>query len=410
MKTFLHLLIPVGILLLMGCNSSQKQTQTEPPAEISWRHFSTETADLAPPNEGNQQTASLVADLDKDGTNDFVITERTAAPSVVWYRKNGDTWERQAIDTTALRIEAGSTYTDIDQDGDIDIVFGGDAGSNQIWWWENPFPDYSPDIPWKRRLIKNGGANKHHDQMFADVDGDGREELIFWNQQGLKLMLAEIPENPLEAETWELHTIYTWSNETEPPQRGRYPGWKSVNEHEGLARIDMNGDGKIDIVGAGRWFEHTKEYDFTVHTIDEGYAFTRSLAAQFIHGGRPEVILVAGDGVAPMMFYEFQDGQWVGKTLIDSIYDGHSVTLLDFNKDGNWDVFNAEMGLGKSPNPKARVMLGDGKGNFEEKILLEGYGLHESLLVDLDGNGSPDILGKPYTWKAPRLDIWLNEN
>jgi len=29
-------------------------------------------------------------------------------------------------------------------------------------------------------------------------------------------------------------------------------------------------------------------------------------------------------------------------------------------------------------------------------------------MVDLDGNGTLDILGKPYNWNTPRLDIWLN--
>jgi hypothetical protein len=29
-------------------------------------------------------------------------------------------------------------------------------------------------------------------------------------------------------------------------------------------------------------------------------------------------------------------------------------------------------------------------------------------LVDLDGDGDLDVLGKPYTWSAPRVDVWLN--
>ena len=29
--------------------------------------------------------------------------------------------------------------------------------------------------------------------------------------------------------------------------------------------------------------------------------------------------------------------------------------------------------------------------------------------ISLDGDGDYDILGKPFKWKAPRLDIWLNE-
>ncbi len=401
----------IGLLILLwACTQTKQQASSESEKEPApqWTHLSTTQGDLEPPNIGNQQTASLVADLDKDGINDFMITERTEAPSVVWYRRTPEGWDRYVVDDEPLHIEAGSTHYDIDGDGDEDVVFGGDGQSNQVWWWENPYPEFDPVQPWKRHLIKDGGVNKHHDQLFGDFDGDGKQELVFWNQNGMQLVLAEIPENPREAETWEMHTIYTWSDASEIPQRGKYPGWKKVNEHEGLDEADMNDDGKIDIVGAGRWFEHIEGYTFKVHTIDESYAFSRSLAAQFISGGRPEVVLVAGDGVAPLMFYTWNGNSWDAKTLTDSIYDGHSISLVDFNDDGNLDIFNAEMGLGNSEHPKARVFLGDGTGNFTIEEVLTDYGLHESVMTDLDGDGDLDILGKPYTWKAPRLDIWLN--
>ena len=32
-----------------------------------------------------------------------------------------------------------------------------------------------------------------------------------------------------------------------------------------------------------------------------------------------------------------------------------------------------------------------------------------SLVADLDGDGDLDILNKPYNWKVPRVDVWLNE-
>ena len=32
--------------------------------------------------------------------------------------------------------------------------------------------------------------------MFADVDGDGKSELVFWNQGAMSLMLARVPADP----------------------------------------------------------------------------------------------------------------------------------------------------------------------------------------------------------------------
>ncbi|NQT02085.1 MAG: VCBS repeat-containing protein [Planctomycetes bacterium] len=378
---------------------------------VNFKHLSTVNGDLPAPNNGKQQTSSIVCDIDKDGVNDFVITERTKAPSVVWYRRASNGWTKYVIENQPLHIEAGADFFDIDADGDPDIVFGGDWQNNKVWWWENPYPNYGPKTPWKRREIKNFGARKHHDQIFGDFDGDGRTELVFWNQGGCKLYIAEIPKNPKKAKSWQCTEIYSWSSDSEMEQRGTYPGFKSINEHEGLAKADIDGDGRLDIVGGGRWFKHNGKTSYTPNIIDAGYAFSRSAAGQLIKGGRPEVILVVGDGQAPLMIYEWKKGTWVSKILIEEIDCGHSLSLIDFNDDGNLDIWVAEMRLsGRNPDSKNLILLGDGKGNFETIQVSSGIALHESRIADLDGDGDYDILGKPYGWQTPRLDIWLNQS
>ncbi len=325
--------------LISCCFASQKPNTT------SFKHLSTVNGDLPTPNAGKEQTSSIVCDIDRDGINDFIITERTKAPSVVWYRRASNGWTKYVVDNKPLHIEAGSHFYDIDQDGDIDISAGGDWQNNKVWWWENPYPDYSPKTPWKRHEIKNFGARKHHDQIFGDFDGDGRTELVFWNQGGCKLYIAEIPENPKKAKSWQCTEIYSWSSDSEMEQRGTYPGFKAINEHEGLAKADIDGDGKLDIVGGGRWFKHKGQSSYTPNIIDAGYAFSRSAAGQLIKGGRPEVVLVVGDGWAPLMMYEWKKGTWAGKKVIEEIDCGHSLDLLDFNSDGNLDIWVAEMRL-----------------------------------------------------------------
>jgi hypothetical protein len=64
---------------------------------------------------------------------------------------------------------------------------------------------------------------------------------------------------------------------------------------------------------------------------------------------------------------------------------------------------------GGNPEAKTRLLLGDGKGGFKTLIVDQGYDLHESKIADLDGDGDFDILGKPYNWLTPRLDVWLNQ-
>jgi hypothetical protein len=379
---------------------------------IKWKHLSTVNGDLAVPNAGRQQTSTIVCDIDKDGVNDFVVSERTEAPSVLWYRRGKSGWTRYVVDDEPLHIEAGGEFHDIDGDGDLDIILGGDWQSNRVWWWENPYPDFASGKPWKRREIKNFGGTKHHDQVFGDFDGDGRIELVFWNQGSRKLYVTEIPLEPLKARSWKCTEIHSWSSDSEMEQRQTrpYPNFKAVNEQEGLAKADIDGDGKLDIIGGGRWFKHIRDTHYEENIIDAGYTFTRSAAGQLVKGGRPEVVLVVGDGWAPMVMYEWKKGTWISKELIPEVDCGHSLAIVDFNADGNLDIWVAEMRLyGKNPDARNMILLGDGKGNFETMIISRGIALHESKIADLDGDGDLDVLGKPYNWETPRLDIWINE-
>jgi hypothetical protein len=362
-------------------------------AAVNWQRKSTTTGDMPVPNEGEQQTCCVLADIDNDGIQDFVVGERTHAPSVVWYKYNGKGWDRHVIDDTKKRPEAGGDSWDIDGDGDRDIVLGQDASGNSIWWWENPNPDFSK--PWVCRSIKKSGSSKHHDQTFGDYDGDGRAEFVTWNQRAKKLLLYDIPANPKSTEPWSAKTIYSWS---------------SGREREGFPSIptDIDLDGKVDIVGGGRWFKHQGGTNYDEKVIDENMAFTQCAAGQLVKGGRPEVVFSPGDMNGDAKWYKWNGTRWISHTLRHVIH-GHTCEIRDVDGDGNLDIFIGEMGKpGAGDDAKLYIWYGDGKGGFEETVAAEGQGIHEGKLADLDGDGDLDILLKPYNHNSPRLDVLLN--
>lgn len=375
-----------------------------------WKLISSKTGDLPAPNPGLQQTSCTVFDIDGDKVNDFVITERTAAPGVVWYRRGNTDWTRYVLDSGITFIEAGATFADIDGDGDLDFAAGGEAKSNEVWWWENPSPRFDPEVPWTRRTIKKSGARKHHDLMFADIDADGRLELVFWNQGGALLMSARIPPDPKSSTEWPLSVIYAYSSDSEMQQRGTAPTWKRPNEHEGLAFHDIDGDGLGDIVGGGWWFKRPPDGRFLPHPVDGSYHFSRSAAGQLKQGGRPEIVLVVGDGTGPLNWYEWIKGVWIAHRVAD-VDNAHTLAIVDFDGDGNLDIFWAEMRL-KSANPQSKtwLFLGDGQGNFRETVIATGLDNHESKIADLDGDGDLDILVKPFNHETPALHILLNQS
>ncbi len=376
--------------------------------QVTWEHITSKTGAIAAPNEGKQQTSAAVADFDNDGINDFCITERTMAPGVVWYRRIKNGWKRYVIDESVTFVEAGTIAFDVDGDGDMDIVAGGESKTNQVWWWENPFPDLDKVKSWNRYLIRNSGGNKVHDQMTGDFDGDGNDDLVFWAQGDQTLYFTRIPSNPKDLSAWKLIPVYKYYKDGQMEQHGTYPSFKGTNEHEGLAQADIDGDGVQDIIGGGRWFGYLGNDKFSSNTIDEAYTFSRCAAGQLVAGGRPEVILVVGDGWAPMYMYEYQKNTWVKKEIVPGVSNGHSLAIVDFDGDGNMDIWNAEMTLNNNTGAINHILLGDGKGSFPGEIVVSrGIDLHESEIADLDGDGDYDILGKPYDGDAPRIDIWL---
>jgi hypothetical protein len=375
--------------------------------QIRWEHISSATGAIEVPNKGKQQTSAAAADFDKDGINDFCITERTSAPSVVWYQRTEKGWKRHIVEDAICFIEAGTIAFDVDNDGDMDIIAGGESKTNNVWWWENPYPDFSKPA-WPRYLIRNSGGNKVHDQITGDFDGDNKPDLVFWAQGDQTLYFTRIPEDPYEQGNWKLIPVYKYYSDSQMEQHGSYPSWKRTNEHEGLAKADIDGDGVQDIAGGGLWFKYLGNDKFSYNLIDAAYTFSRSAAGQLVKNGRPEIVLVVGDGIAPMYMYEYQKSTWVKKEIVPEVSNGHSLAIVDFDGDGNNDIWYAEMTLGGYKEAVNRILFGDGKSNFKrDMIISRGIDLHDSEIVDLDGDGDLDILGKPYDGDAPRLDIWL---
>jgi hypothetical protein len=144
--------------------------------------------------------------------------------------------------------------------------------------------------------------------------------------------------------------------------------WQGGAEHEGLAKADIDGDGKLDIIGGGRWFKHTGGTTFTSEIIDDNQRFSRAAVGQLKEGERPQVVFVAGDAVGPLKWYEWSGDQWIGHSLLtNDVNHGHSLDIADMDGDGHLDIFVAEMRLnGGNPDAKMWIFYGDGAGNFTE--------------------------------------------
>ena len=378
--------------------------------EIKWVHLSSAKGDLPVPGKSNQQTGLLAVKLDKTRATGFVLSFRVRGPALVWYRPVSHDWKRYVIEKDFLTVEAGGAAYDIDGDGDLDIVFGADAQNNQLWWWENPYPDFDPAVSWKRHIIKDSGANQYHDQIFADLRGTGKPQLAFWNQKAKVLFLAEIPADPGNSGPWPLETIFSGQAGEGVDNAAKYA--------EGIDAFDVDGDGRLDLLAGNYWFKYEGGHRFK--PIKVGAIGGRIKAGRFKPGKHAQIVIAPGDGSGPLKFYESNGdpadpASWVGRDLLGrDMVHGHTLDAGDIDGDGNLDIFAAEMAKWtRNPKPDypgatAWILYGDGHGNFRKTVLVTGDGWHEGKLADVDGDGDLDLINKPYTWEAPRIDLWLN--
>ena len=80
-----------------------RDTFADPP----WKHLSSANGDLPVPQTSDQQTGSVVGDIDKDGHTDFVITNRRKGNAAIWMQNTAQGWTQHIIDPGPLNIEAG---------------------------------------------------------------------------------------------------------------------------------------------------------------------------------------------------------------------------------------------------------------------------------------------------------------
>lgn len=351
-----------------------------------------------PEGNGAMNLLCLVGDINNDGFNDVVIAPRNG--KLVWFENNGtkEGWEKHLIDEIE-NLEAGGVLYDLTGNGYLDLIIGGDYKSDELSWWENPGPGQGR---WKKRLIYKTGATQFHDQIIGDITGDGKNSLVFWNQNGKTLYRVPLPEDPGVSPWPDVEEIATGYSE------------------EGLAIADIDNDGQNELISGMRWYKYQKDGKWEINKFADDYVSTRVAVGDLNSDGQKEIVLAEGDA---HLFDKPEGGKlawfspgeniremWEEHILGEKMLDPHSMQLGNLSGNGNLDLFVGEMGIpDDSRIPRIMVFENDGDANFTRHIIDDEVSTHEAKLGDMQNKGVLDIVGKPLfepeQWK---VHIWFN--
>jgi hypothetical protein len=359
-------------------------------ADFQFRHhFISRDLPVSARSVGDYGLTALV-DVDRDGHLDFVLGGRPTQPSrLYWFEFQApDRWVQHLVGTNYLS-DVGLAAQDVDGDGWIDFVCSG-------VWYRNPGKPRGQQF--ERIMFDENGAGAH-DIVIADMDHDGKPDVVMMGDERTKLNALcwySIPNDPRKP--WTRHHIG-------PPVHGAITP-------SGVA--DLDGDGDLDVIRADTWFENAdgKGDRWIAHqNIPMGRkgpfgVCVRTAAVDLDGDGKSEIVIADADitdsKVVVLKNTDGKGGRWEKISVPQSFAYGslHALAVADINGDGKLDIISNEqeelLPAGRK-NPRWIVWENLGGLNFREHVILDAnLGGHELQVGDVDGDGDIDICSKPW--------------
>ncbi len=329
--------------------------------------------------------AVIAADLDGDGAAEFATGGKGGGFYYLYDLQKNGVWQRHTI-TKEFEPNVGAAFSDLDGDGRLEIVCG--EWGEHLHWLTPPAQGLDG---WSDHIV-GGGLENPHDMLAADLTGNSRDEIISREKDGV-LAIYHVPVDPNEP--WERQLI------------------AEMVEGDGSDTGDLTGNGALDIITSGGWFENVQGdgSEWVQHPVIDSslnwHPETRLVYTTTLNN-KPQVVITEseiGPARLAILTYVDADHPWKTEVLLGRHLDLralHSLQLADLDEDGEIEIFYGEMENGKTDGIEAKprwwLLDRNAEGTWEPHCILDkNMGTHCAAVADY-GRGKLDIVGK--LWRA----------